>query len=322
MLESSSPGGEGGLRKFIITSLIGAIILSLVGLGFAYLHRWLGIGSHGEPIASQGSSGEGTKDKGREAPPELPRGRVFRDPHDVLTAIAGDLEKVEEPRRARRRYLTLTHLHNNPQVSNERLEEVRQTLGAFAGYLSPEGKVAVWSPVDPEQTIFAVDLQELGWDEDAWRALIRGYPYGLTFTSSSSPRWKAAAEVVSRLVETRIFSVRADWLMTAVLAPSASDTIRVPGGRAVPEGVQRLAQEYPRQQLTLEAAASELAQDEPGRLRELLERNAELRQSCNLEPLTAGGHVLRSTWESTEGATSPFQQVSEALQMGRPVLAQ
>lgn len=305
------------LSRSLLITFLGALFAAVVGLVFAYVHNWLGISPSGERLSSAngnpnpgpGSGGDAKDSKGQPA-------RTFEDPLDVLSAIARDLKKAGEAESTGRRYLTLTHLHNNPRHSSADLDGARQSLADLARYLSPEGRVAVWRPVNEEQTVFALDLDDLGWSAAQWRQVLRGYPYGLSYAEDADPRWRVAAEEVKELADTTMPYARADWFL--VSAVRQADALKVPAGRAVPDSVQVRVQKYAQEKLALADAAAELPRNEPARLEDGLRNNADLRR--RLEPLVTGGTVLRSVWESTEGGTSPYQEVSEALHMGHPVL--
>jgi hypothetical protein len=252
-----------------------------------------------------------------------PKGRVVLNALDTLTAVAADLEKTAADLRPQRRYLTLAHLHNNRRLPVADLQALRKTLHQFAQHLSPPGRLLAFQPVDAEETVYAIDLRELGWDDDTWRLLLRGYPYGLTYEGSTNASLRAAEQQVQRLSPSKLPYVRADWFMAAVVRPAPS----VPAGafklpeRPLPDAVNTLAQTYASQQLDLEAAAAELALSDPARLDTLIREQPRLRQKMHLGPLTqTGGTIRRDVWESMEYGASPFQEVSRELNLGEPIV--
>lgn len=313
---------EEKFSRHLLITFIGALFAAVIGLIFAYVHNWLGISPTGERISSSGNGNlnPGNNSDNGNNPDNNNRqpARAFEDPLDVLSAIAGDLKQAEQSERQNHRYLTLTHLHNNPRRSSADLDGARQTLNDLARYLSPEGRVVVWQPVNEEQTVFAVDLEDLGWSAAEWRQILKGYPYGLGYTRDANPRWREAAEEVQKLSDANPPCARADWFVVSAVRLATQGTLKVPAGRAIPDSVQSHVQKYAQERLTLADAAAELALNEPGRMEDSLRNNADLRR--RLEPLVTGGTVLRSLWESTESGTSPYQEVSQALQMGRPIL--
>jgi hypothetical protein len=307
---------EDKFSRHILITFLGALFAAVIGLIFAYIYNWLGISSTGERISNSGNQNPGPNNN-----PENGKGqpaRTFEDPLDVLSAIAKDLKMADQAERTNRRYLTLTHLHNNPRRTTADLDRARQTLNDLARYLSPEGRVAVWEPVNEEQTVFAVDIDDLGWGAGEWKQVLKGYPYGLSFAEDAEPRWREAAKEVQELADATMPYARADWFLVSAVRLAGQGSLKVPAGRGIPDSVQECIQKYAQEKLTLADAAAELARNEPARLEDRLRNNPELRR--RLEPLVTGGTVLRSVWESTDAGTSPYQEVSQALQMGHPIV--
>jgi hypothetical protein len=316
LVSESSAMAEEKFSRHLLITFIGALFAAVIGLIFAYIYNWLGISATGERISNSangnpnpGPNNNTEKDNGQPA-------RTFEDPLDVLSAIAGNLKKADEAERTKRRYLTLTHLHNNPRRTAADLDRARQTLNDLARYLSPEGRVAVWQPVNEEQTVFALDLGDLGWGPAEWRQVLKDYPYGLSYDENSEPRWRQAAQEVEELADASMPYARADWFLVAAVRLAGQGSLKVPAGRAIPDSVHDCIQKYAQEKLTLADAAAELPRNEPARLEDVLRNDPELRRQ--LEPLLTGGTVLRSVWESTESTTSPYQEASRALQMGHP----
>ncbi len=311
---------ESGLGRSTIVSIIGAFVAGVMGLLFAYVNDWIG------PHRGEGRQAHAAPPSGGSQPPHpaRPAGRAFRGPFDVLSALHADLKEAPESDRPRRRYLTLTHLHNHPARTDADLDKARAGLAELAGHLSPAGRAVVWRPLDAEKTIYRLDLGELGWDpEETWRQILKGYPYGLSFAEAADSAWREAEKEVQALTGARLAYVRADWFLAAVARPPLAGPggpLKVPD-RPLPVAVQGLAQAYAAQRLALEDAAAELARDEPAALEEFLRRDADRLRRLRLVPLLQpGGTIGRDAWESLEYATSPFQEVSQGLHLGTPLL--
>jgi hypothetical protein len=284
----------------LIWLILAALIPALIGLAFAVIHNRIGIDAQGRTLDKAPGAGA----------------RPIRNALDVLTAVAADLDKVEAGRRPLRRYLTLTHLHNDRRLSDADLQEARKTLYQLAAALSPPGRLSELRAVDAEQTVFAVDLGELGLDEDAaWRRLLQAYPYGLSYADSADARLRDAEEKVQRHTGSKLPYLRGDWFAVTAARPPAG-TFKL--ATALPEAVSLLAQTYGARTLDLEAAAGELAV-EPARLEGQIRDEPRLRQKMGLAPLIEGGAVTRTAWESLEYATSPFQAASNDLNLGTPL---
>jgi hypothetical protein len=307
---------EGSLSRSVLLSVVGALVTASVGLGFAFLHNWIGLKPDGERIVQ-------TNPKSSTRPEVPPARRAFKGPYEVLSAIAADLREAKTAA-PQRRYLTLTHLHNNRQVSDADLQTFRTALLDLAGYLSPEGNALVWRPLDAEQTIYGFDLHALGWDgEDTWRLILKGYPYGLTFRDAVDERWREAEHQVQTLASARLPYARADWFLAAVVRPplgGASGALKTPK-RTLPPSIQAQLQAYFQQRLTRDGAAAELPRNEPAQMEEFLKADPDRLRRLGLAPLLqAGESIGRSTWESMEYATSPFQEVCQGLHLGAPLL--
>ena len=313
---------ESATRRVVIAAAT-ALATGLVGLLIAYVHYRVGITKEGSPVHPGGpeaSKPDGGQQPGKE-PLSAAKARVVKSPLDVLSAVADDLLKVPPEDRPQWRYLTLTHLHNNRRLADGDLQAWREALGHLAGYLSPPGTVVAFQPLDKEQTVYAVNLKELGWDaEKHWGQVLRAYPYGLAYDTSADAQLRAAYQQVRKLSDSDRPCVRADWFLAAVVRPplgGAGGALPVPM-REVPDPVRALAQSYDGQELDLESAAAELALADPGRLEKVIRDEPRLRHKFKLDPLTQGGKVRRTVWESREFGSSPFQVVSEELNLGTP----
>jgi mono/diheme cytochrome c family protein len=109
----------------------------------------------------------------------LPTARVaFRSERELARLLAADHARLSATARPHARWLTLTHLAN-AGVPERQLDRYRVALAKLLASLT-------WAPiarapiaVDPERTVFRIDLRELGWAEASWDALRAAYPYGV-----------------------------------------------------------------------------------------------------------------------------------------------
>jgi hypothetical protein len=313
---------EPSVGRTVLLSLIGAVVTAAVGLAFAFVHQWAGLKPDGERLVQPGPAPDPAPPGGRPAVP--PSGRTFKGPYELLSAMRTDLREAKTVA-PRRRYLTLAHLHNNRNVSTADLRACRAALLDLAGYLSPEGSAVVWRPLDHEQTVYALDLGALGWDEDTWRQVLKFYPYGLTFRDGTDENWREAEQEVQTLADVRLPYVRGDWFLSAVVRPPLGGphgALKTPK-RPLPPAVQTQAQVYLLRGLTLADAAAELPRNEAARLEEFLKADADRLRRLRLEPLLRPGEtVRREVWEARDHATSPFQEVCHGLRLGTPLLFQ
>ncbi len=141
---------------------------------------------------------------------------------DVLRAIRGHLDALDEADRPHHRYFTLANLHNNPKVRDDELRLARAAVAKLLNSLSGKKALVVPEAIGPAQVVLAVDLRRLGWNgRDAWTSILRAYPYGLKQTNRAEPELRRLAREVDRLVgdEVGLPDVRADWFVDAASRP-------------------------------------------------------------------------------------------------------
>jgi serine/threonine-protein kinase len=144
----------------------------------------------------------------------------------VLQAVRDDLRRADESRRHGLRYFTLTHLHNNPAVSDADLRLARAALAKALNSLSWQPDLVLPRAVDPDQTVFAVDVGELGWErEDLWRAVMREYPYGLSHAGSRDAQLRRLDQEIAAETDCDLAVVRADWFTTFATQPPLYHTL-------------------------------------------------------------------------------------------------
>lgn len=139
----------------------------------------------------------------------------------VLKQIKQHFDRVEPRDRATLRYFTLTHLYNDPTVDERHLRMVRAALVKALNSLSWEPSLVIPEAIDPEQTIFAVDISQLGWTRAHWLALLADYPYGLSFDSHDDRDLRRLDEDLRLLAggDAQLLYLRADWLVAVGLKP-------------------------------------------------------------------------------------------------------
>src|SRR5262249_45056907 len=108
--------------------------------------------------------------------------RRFLAPADVVAAIEEDLRTVKERDRRFTRYFTLVHLHN-AGLSSDEMQSYRHGLSKLVDSLSWGPKVVVPKSVDPEGTVFRIDLRDYQWNEKVWDAIVSVNPYGVRLHS-------------------------------------------------------------------------------------------------------------------------------------------
>jgi Domain of unknown function (DUF4384) len=143
------------------------------------------------------------------------------DEEAIVTAIAADLDAQQEHRRKGMRYITLTNFYNVCAPDTD-MVRYRQGVVKLLNSLSREADVVKLRTIDPDKTIIAFNLDDLGWAEADWNKIIGAYPYAM------KPDATVYDTVVS-LTGTPLAWVRGDWFaFTASRPPLYYDLLKLP----------------------------------------------------------------------------------------------
>ena len=131
--------------------------------------------------------------------------------------------------RAYARYFTMTHLYNAGETAQV-LQEYRNGLSKLVNSLSWGSTVTNPHPIDPQETIFYIDLRHYEWDvNNAWTQIEAEYPYHIPF---DAPEQSALKEQLGRLqgeMKCDIPAIHADWFIAqASLPPLYHDLLSLP----------------------------------------------------------------------------------------------
>ena len=153
----------------------------------------------------------------------------FISPAEILNTIETHLMSLAPFDRAYARYFTMTHLYNAGETPAV-LKAYRNGLSKLVNSLSWGGTVTNPQPIDPQETIFYIDLRHYEWDvNNAWTQIEAVYPYHIGF---DAPAQSALKEQLGRLqTETTsdIPSVHVDWFVaTASTPPLYHDLLSLP----------------------------------------------------------------------------------------------
>lgn len=155
-----------------------------------------------------------------------------REPLDeaaVVIAMAKDVEAQTRDRRKGMRYVTLTHFYN-ACASDADMVRYRQGVVKLLNSLSRSPQALKMRTIDPQRTIIAFNLADLGWTTEDWARLAGLYPYGM------APKVPAYETMVS-ITGTKLPWVRGDWLaFTASRPPIYYDLLKLPTTFAELEG--------------------------------------------------------------------------------------
>ena len=153
----------------------------------------------------------------------------FISPGEMLNTIETHLMSLSSFDRAFARYFTMTHLYNAGETAQV-LEGYRNGLSKLVNSLSWGIEVINPQPIDPQQTIFYIDLRHYEWDvNDGWTQIEGVYPYHIAF---DAPTETALREQLGRLqteMSCDVPSIYIDWfLATASLPPLYHDLLSLP----------------------------------------------------------------------------------------------
>lgn len=152
--------------------------------------------------------------------PEAKRRGDFRSLKQSLTNMRDHLQTLPPAERKDIRYFTLVHLWNNPEVDDAYLRNVRAGLSKVINSLSWEKEIALPALIDSEQTIMAIRLSDYGWSLEHWEALVREYPYGVSYGSHPDQELEKLDKEIASLMETNQLShLRADWFVSTATKP-------------------------------------------------------------------------------------------------------
>jgi len=150
-----------------------------------------------------------------------PAVRPFVSERNVLAAIREDLSKVSGPDRRYQRYFTLANLHNNHRRVTE--DELRLSRAAFAkliNSLSWQDSIVVPRTIDRSDTVFGIDLRQLGWEKPGlWQKILERYPYGLTYGHAKDAQLSQLAGEIEKLSQQELPYLRVDWFVATASRP-------------------------------------------------------------------------------------------------------
>ncbi len=138
----------------------------------------------------------------------------------ILQTIHDDLQATPPEVRPYVRYFTLTHLYNDVHgVSELELRLYRAALSKALNSVSWQPDLMLPKPLDPEQTLFRIDIRELGWTDATWRILLRHYPYGMGFDNVPDDALAKLDEDIGLYTQTPLCYLRADWFVVRGMRP-------------------------------------------------------------------------------------------------------
>ena len=161
---------------------------------------------------------------------QVQRDVAFIPPHTMLTHIETHLASLSDFARPFARYFTMTHLYNAGELP-ENLNDYKIALSKLVNSLSWGYAVKNPQPIDPEQTIFYIDLRDYEWDirGDAWTQIESIYPYTIEFDPETQPELLGKMTRLRQEMDCQVPFVHVDWfLATAALPPLYHNILDLP----------------------------------------------------------------------------------------------
>jgi hypothetical protein len=153
--------------------------------------------------------------------PNPPNDRVYRQPIDDLNAIREHLLIADPADRGHLRFLTLSHLVNNPRITEQDLSILRSAVSKLMNSLSWQSQISIPQIVESTQgSVLAIDLRDWKWsDGKQWLQIVRQYPYGLKRNHVKDTELREVAADIEQLAGTELPYLRADWFVHAASRP-------------------------------------------------------------------------------------------------------
>ena len=161
------------------------------------------------------------------APPTTDR--RFISPGEILNTIETHLMSLAPFDRTFARYFTMTHLYNAGEPPGI-LQEYRKGLNKLVNSLSWGITVTKPQPIDPQETIFYIDLRHYEWDvNNAWTQIEAQYPYHIVFDAPTQTALKVQLTRLQREMKADVPAIHVDWFIAqASLPPLYHDLLSLP----------------------------------------------------------------------------------------------
>ena len=145
--------------------------------------------------------------------------RPFISPAQLLASIESHLISIEPFDRAFARYFTMTHLYNAGETP-EILREYRNALSKLVNSLSWGRKIINPQPIDPQATIYYIDLRHYEWDRnDAWTTIEAAYPYHISFQAPAKLERRNQLGRLQRHCKSDVPALHIDWFIATASTP-------------------------------------------------------------------------------------------------------
>ena len=155
---------------------------------------------------------------------------AFIPPNSMLETIEKHLNSLPVFDRTYTRYFTMTHLYNAGETS-EALRAYRRALSKLINSLSWGREVIVPKPIDPQGTIFTIDLRDYEWEigSNRWTQIEKVYPYIIEYNAPTQTHLRNKLTRLKQQMDCEVPFVHVDWFIaTASLPPLYHDILGLP----------------------------------------------------------------------------------------------
>lgn len=142
---------------------------------------------------------------------------VFITDRDIIRMISDDVAKANTTDAPSYRYLSFTNLYNAGEPEKD-LRVYRMALSKLLNSLSTDSDTYTPVAIDPQQTVYRIDLRRLGWSANTWDQVVAADPYVTLYNNS---QFKA----LQRDLHTAAPFIRADWFTFQASRPPLYYTI-------------------------------------------------------------------------------------------------
>jgi len=145
--------------------------------------------------------------------------RNFITNRRILETIQHHIEILPRPNRAYARYFSTTHLYN-AGLPTEPLQSYALALSKLVNSLSWGADIENPEPINPEQTLFYIDLRDYEWDiNDSWTHIEKHYPYNITYEGADQTNERALFLNLQSEMDCEVPYVYMDWFIGKASEP-------------------------------------------------------------------------------------------------------
>ncbi len=163
----------------------------------------------------------------------LERDTDFITTKEMLETIEKHINALAPRHRPFARYFATTHLYNAGETP-EALHAYQRALSKLVNSLSWGREIVRPEPIDPEETIFYIDLRDYEWEQktnrpNLWTLIEEKYPYKAAFNVLTQTALGERLAAVREALDCEVPFVDVDWfLSTASLPPLYHDILGLP----------------------------------------------------------------------------------------------